>query len=279
MLLKPIAYSQQPLTTITTFPKAFFESWLEVFDICPRSGFLIPCISLMWFFSITLVENVVLLSVQYLKISTSNRNHSHLVESWTSILVRPSSTVNLPAGVRSLLSIMGGAIVSPQTIPGVEGLLTVSTRIFLYRLLNRKYKNSFLLSSSKTFAPRETFTSDRTYTFQHEECMSSDLCVGRLHVRNVGVSFREPLETFSTGPAGGLRMRSAVLFRLFFDTVWLLRGAVALLLLCEVDVAAPFPAVFPYVSVLGLRRRVSYVNALQNKIIREEKKITQGMKK
>lgn len=88
---------------------------------------------------------MVLLSVQYLKISSSSRNHSHLVETWTSILVCPSSTINLPAGVRSLLSIMGGAIVSPQTIPGVEGLLTVSTRIFLYRLLNRKFKNCFLL--------------------------------------------------------------------------------------------------------------------------------------
>lgn len=51
-----------------TFPKAFLESWPEVFDICPRSGFLIPCMSLMWFFSITLVVNEVLLSVQNLKI-------------------------------------------------------------------------------------------------------------------------------------------------------------------------------------------------------------------
>lgn len=144
MLFKPIADSQQPLTPITTFPKAFFESWLDVFDICPRSGFLIPCISLMWFFNITLVENVVLVSVQYLKISTSNRNHSHLVDTWTSILVSPSSTINLPAGVHSLLSVMGGAIVSPQTVPGVEGLLTLSTRVFLYQLLNRKIKKQLL---------------------------------------------------------------------------------------------------------------------------------------
>lgn len=58
--------------------KAFFESWLEVFDICPRSGFLIPCISLMWFFNIMLVANVVLVSVQYLKIWTNNQKSQQL---------------------------------------------------------------------------------------------------------------------------------------------------------------------------------------------------------
>lgn len=52
----------------------------------------------------------------------------------------PGSSIHLPAGVRPLLPIMGGAIVPPQAVPGVEGLLTVSTRIFLYRLLNRNYK-------------------------------------------------------------------------------------------------------------------------------------------
>lgn len=60
-----------------TFPKAFFESWL-VFDICPRSGFLIPCISLIWFFNITLVANVVLVSVQYLRISTNKQKSEQL---------------------------------------------------------------------------------------------------------------------------------------------------------------------------------------------------------
>lgn len=48
-------------------PKAFFDSWMAVFGIWLRSGFLIPCIRLMWFFNVTLVVNVVLVSVQYLK--------------------------------------------------------------------------------------------------------------------------------------------------------------------------------------------------------------------
>lgn len=52
---------------INTLPKAFFESWTVVFGIWLRSGFLIPCIKLMWFFNMTLVVNVVLVSVQYLK--------------------------------------------------------------------------------------------------------------------------------------------------------------------------------------------------------------------
>lgn len=58
--------------------KAFFASWLDVLDICARSGFLMPCMSLMWFFSIMLVANVVLVSVQYLKISTSNQKREQL---------------------------------------------------------------------------------------------------------------------------------------------------------------------------------------------------------
>lgn len=102
--------------------------------------------------------------------------------------------------------------------------------------------------------------------------MTSDLCVGRLHVRNVRVSFREPLETFSTSPAGGLCTCSAVLLCLLFETFCLLRGAVALILLAGVDIAAPFLAVFPYISVLSLRRHVSYMNALQNINIRGKKK-------
>lgn len=35
---------------------------------------------------------------------------------------------------------MCGAIVSPQNVPGVEGLLTVSTGIFLHQLLQKKKK-------------------------------------------------------------------------------------------------------------------------------------------
>lgn len=109
--------------------------------------------------------------------------------------------------------------------------------------------------------------------------MTSDLCVGRLHMGHVGVSLREPLETFSAGPAGGLGATSAVLLRLSFQAVCLLRGAVALLLLAQVDVAAPFLAVLPCIPVLGLRRHVSYVNGLRSKNIRgKEKKTHKGIK-
>lgn len=47
-----------------TIPRDFFESWMDVFCIWPRSGFLIPCIKLTWFFNITLVVNIFLVSVQ-----------------------------------------------------------------------------------------------------------------------------------------------------------------------------------------------------------------------
>ncbi len=52
---------------VITSPKAFFDSWMAVFGIWPRSGFLIPCIRLMWFFNITFDVNIVFVSVQYLK--------------------------------------------------------------------------------------------------------------------------------------------------------------------------------------------------------------------
>lgn len=92
--------------------------------------------------------------------------------------------------------------------------------------------------------------------------MTSDLCVGRLHVRNIRVSFREPLETHATRPADGLCVRSAVLLRPFFGPVHLLA-----LLLGGMDSGTPFLAVSPHISVLGLCRHVSYMNALQNKDI------------
>lgn len=67
--------SDQPQSITTNshnhLTKGFFASWLKDLDICPTSGFLIPCISLIWFFNIMLVANVVLVSMQYLKISTS----------------------------------------------------------------------------------------------------------------------------------------------------------------------------------------------------------------
>lgn len=96
--------------------------------------------------------------------------------------------------------------------------------------------------------------------------MTSDLCVGRLHVRNIRVLFREPLETHATRPAGGLCTRSAVQLRPFFGTHHLFHGVVALLW-GGMDSVTPFLAVFPYISVLGLCRHVSYMNALQNKDI------------
>lgn len=131
----------RPITTTNYnhLTRAFFESWLEVFDICPRSGFLIPCISLMWFFNIMLVANVVLVSVQYLKITAT----SNCAENWISNLACFCNTINLPAGVDFRLSIMGGAIVSPQSVSRVEGLLTVSTWIFLYQLLKRETRWCF----------------------------------------------------------------------------------------------------------------------------------------
>lgn len=45
---------------------------------------------------------------------------------------------NPPAGVGFGLPIMCGAIVSPQNVSGVEGLLTVPTGIFLRQLLKRR---------------------------------------------------------------------------------------------------------------------------------------------
>lgn len=83
--------------------------------------------------------------------------------------------------------------------------------------------------------------------------MTSDLSVGCLHMRDVRVSFREPLETFSTRPADGLRACSAVLFHLFFGSVRLFHRAVALLFLGGMNITVPFLAVFPYISILGLR--------------------------
>lgn len=94
--------------------------------------------------------------------------------------------------------------------------------------------------------------------------MTSDLCVGRLHVRNIRVSFREPLETHAARPAGGLGARPAVQLRPFFGTVRLFHGVVALLL-GGMDSVTPLLPVSPYISVLGLCRHVSYMNALRNK--------------
>lgn len=87
-------------------------------------------------------------------------------------------------------------------------------------------------------------------------------------MRNIRVSFREPLETHAARPAAGLCARPAVLLRPSLGPVHLFHGVVALLL----DSVAPLLAVFPYISVLGLCRHVSYVNALQNRDIGGKKK-------
>ena len=49
-------------------------SCTAVLGIRFRSGFLMPCIRLMWFFNITQVANIVFVSVQYLEIRESYQN-------------------------------------------------------------------------------------------------------------------------------------------------------------------------------------------------------------
>lgn len=166
---------------------------------------------------------------------------------------------------------MCGAIVSPQNVSGVEGLLTVSTGIFLHQLLKRRRRNS--VRNASPSLEREATSENRfgrTATLRRQQSVTSDLCVGRLHVRNIRVSFGEPLEAHATRPAGGLGARSAVRLRPFFGTVHLFHG-VGALLLGGMDPVAPLLAVFPHISVLGLRRHVSYMNALRNKDIKGKK--------
>lgn len=104
-----------------------------------------------------------------------------------------------------------------------------------------------------------------TYTFQHGEFMIPHLSVVGFHMRNIGVSLREPLETISARPAGGLHARSAVLLCLFSGTICVFNGAVALLLLDEMSSLVPVSVVCLFTALLRLCRHVSYMNTLQNR--------------
>lgn len=86
-----------------------------------------------------------------------------------------------------------------------------------------------------------------------------------LYMRNIGVSFREPLETLATRPAGGLHTRSAVLLRLFSGTVCVLNRAAALLLWDGMSILVPFGTVCLFTALLDFCCHVSYVNTLQNR--------------
>lgn len=106
--------------------------------------------------------------------------------------------------------------------------------------------------------------------------MISHLSVGGLHMRNIGVSFREPLDTLPTSPAGGLHTRPAVLLSLFSRTIGVFNRAVPLLLLDGMNILVPFSIVCLYVAALCLCCHVSNMNTLQNKTIMA--KITRGNK-
>ncbi len=97
-----------------------------------------------------------------------------------------------------------------------------------------------------------------------------------LHMRNIGVSLREPLETIPTCPAGGLHTRSAVLHGLFSGTICVFNGAMALLMLDRMSILVPVSVICLLTALLCLCRHVSYMNTLQNrkytaKIIRGNK--------
>lgn len=89
------------------------------------------------------------------------------------------------------------------------------------------------------------------------------LPVRRLHVRNVGVSLREPLQTLSARPAGGLHAGPALLLSLFPGNAAVLQGAEPLLLRDRVGVLVSVDAVGSEAAALPLRHHASRVNALQ----------------
>lgn len=74
-------------------------------------------------------------------------------------------------------------------------------------------------------------TQKPTQIFKQGEAVISHLSVSHLHMRNIGVSFWEPLETLPTSPASGLHTRPAVLLCLLSGTFAAFDGAVSLLLL------------------------------------------------
>lgn len=101
--------------------------------------------------------------------------------------------------------------------------------------------------------------------FQHGELMISHLSVGGLHMRHIGISFREPLKTLPTSPAGGLHTGPAVLLSLFSGTIAVFHRDVPLLLLDGMNILVPFTVVFLCIAAICLCCRVSYMNTLQTK--------------
>lgn len=96
--------------------------------------------------------------------------------------------------------------------------------------------------------------------------MIAHLSVGGLHMRHIGVSFREPLETLPTGPAGRLHTGPAVLLSLFSGTIAVFNRDVPLLWLDGMNILVPFPVVSLCIAAVCLCCRVSYMNTLQKKI-------------
>lgn len=84
-------------------------------------------------------------------------------------------------------------------------------------------------------------------------------------MRNVGVSLREPLQTLSAGPAGGLHPGPALLLGLFPGTAAaaVFQGAEPLLLRDRVGVLVPVGAVGSEAAALPLGHHASRVNTLR----------------
>lgn len=102
------------------------------------------------------------------------------------------------------------------------------------------------------------------------------LSVGGLHMRNIRISLREPLQTLPTRPASGLHMGSAFLLGLFPRTVSVFHGAVPLLLWDGMRILVPINIVCLYAAALYLRVRVSCMNTLQKS---EEGRLSTALEK
>lgn len=90
------------------------------------------------------------------------------------------------------------------------------------------------------------------------------LSVRRLHMGNEGVSLREPLQTLSAGPAGGLHAGSALLLSLFPGSAAVFHLALPLLLRYRVGVLVSADTVCPEAAAaLPLSHHAPRVNTLQ----------------
>lgn len=101
------------------------------------------------------------------------------------------------------------------------------------------------------------------------------LSVGGLHMRNIRVSLREPLQALPTSPASG-HMGPALLLGLFPRTVGVFHGAVPLLLWDGMRILVPINIVCLYAAALYLRVRVSCMNTLQKS---EEGRLSTALEK